>query len=94
MGKGQWMYEVKAQAADTLGIPKDVVLKEPVITITGRRNMYIENYNRIISFGEQEIRIQGKTCKISVIGKRLQIEYYTGDDMLITGQIMSVAMEG
>ena len=93
MEKECWSYEAKARAADALGIPKDVALKEPVITITGRRNVYIENYNRIISLGVQEIRIQGKTCKIYVTGKRLQIEYYTKDDMLIRGQIMSVVME-
>ena len=94
MGMEQRMYEGKALAADILGIPKDVALKEPVITITGRRNVYLENYNRIVSFTEQEIRIQGKTCRISVTGKRLQIVYYTRDDMLITGQIVAVTMEG
>ncbi len=93
MGKGKSLYEVKAQAADVLGIPKDVALGEPVITITGRRNVYIENYNRIISFGEQEVRLQARTCKILVIGKRLKIEYYTKDDMLISGQILSVITE-
>ena len=84
---------VRTQAADALNIPKDVMLGEPVITITGRQNVYIENYNRIISFEEHEIRIQAKTCKISVCGKRLRIEYYTKDEMLIAGQILSVVTE-
>ena len=42
---------------------------------------------------DDEIKIQGKTCRIIVRGKRLAIEYYTGDDILISGLIQSVATE-
>ncbi len=77
-----------------MGIPQDVIPGEPVITVTGRRNVYIENYNRIISFIDNEIKIQAKTCRIIVRGKRLEIEYYTGDDILITGVIGAVLTEG
>lgn len=85
---------VLSQAASFMGIPRDVIPGEPVITVTGRRNVYIENYNRIISFIDNEIKIQAKTCRIIVRGKRLEIEYYTGDDILITGVIGAVLTEG
>lgn len=85
---------VFSQAADFLHIPQDVIPGEPIITVTGRRNVYIENYNRIISFLDNEVKIQAKTCKIIVQGKRLEIQYYTGDDILITGMIQAVLMEG
>ena len=85
---------VLSQAASFLGIPQDVIPGEPVITVTGRRNVYIENYNRIISFVDNEIKIQAKTCRVIVRGKRLGIEYYKGDDILITGVIGAVLTEG
>lgn len=81
------------KAAALLHIPQDVIPGEPVITITGRRNVYIENYHRIISFLDDEVKIQAKTCRIIVQGKRLGIAYYSGDDILITGMISSVLME-
>lgn len=84
---------VLAQAASFLNIPQDVIPGEPVITVTGRRNVYIENYNRIISFVDNEIKIQAKTCRVIVQGKRLEIQYYTGDDILITGLIGAVLTE-
>ena len=87
------MGKMMEQAGSMLHIPKDVAAGEPVITITGRRNVYIENYKRIVSFMDDEIKIQGKTCRITVRGKRLAIEYYTGDDILISGLILSVATE-
>ncbi len=88
------MFEnIRGQAASALHIPRDVALGEPVITVTGRQNVYIENYNRIVSFHEEEIRLQARTCRIVISGKRLRIEYYTKDDMMIAGQIGSVRME-
>jgi sporulation protein YqfC len=87
------MSNMFSQAASFLHIPKDVIPGEPVITMTGRQNVYIENYNRIISFVDNEVKIQARTCRIIVEGKRLEIRYYTGDDILITGIIHSVVTE-
>ncbi len=87
------LNHVKDETAAVLKIPKDVIPGEPMVTITGRQKVYIENYHRIVSFQEEEIKLQAKTCRILVYGKRLRIEYYTKDDMMIAGQIGSVAIE-
>ena len=87
------MAKMIEQAGAMLHIPMDVAAGEPVITVTGRRNVYIENYRRIVSFMDDEVKIQAKTCRITVRGKRLAIEYYTGDDILISGMIHTVATE-
>ena len=87
------MAKMIEQAGAMLHIPMDVAAGEPVITITGRQKVYIENYHRIVSFQEEEIKLQAKTCKIVVQGKRLRIEYYTKEEMLIAGQIGLVFME-
>ena len=36
------------------------------------------------------IRIQTKIGQIKIIGKSLQIDYYTNDEMKITGRITSI----
>ena len=41
--------QFQEMAAKSLHIPADVALGEPVITITGRRRVYLENYERIVS---------------------------------------------
>lgn len=87
------LKNVKDQTASVLSIPKDVIPGEPIVTITGRQKVYIENYHRIVSFQDEEIKLQAKTCRILVQGKRLRIEYYTKDDMMIQGQIGCVAIE-
>ena len=88
------LKSVKDQTASAFSIPKDVIPGEPMVTMTGRQKVYIENYHRIVSFQDEEIKLLAKTCRILVHGKRLRIEYYTRDDMLIAGLIHSVSMEG
>ena len=41
--------QFQEMVAKSLHIPADVALGEPVITITGRRRVYLENYERIVS---------------------------------------------
>lgn len=84
--KNDW----KNKLADASGIPKDVVLKAPIITITGQTELLIENYRGILEYTNQFVRIQTKIGRIKITGERLYIPYYTNDEMKITGHIISV----
>ena len=76
--------------ADAVNMPKDVVLGVPIITLTGQVELLIENYRGILEYTDQLIRVQTKSGQIRVQGKRLQIAYYTNDEMKVTGHIQSV----
>ena len=78
------------KAAEAAGMPKDVVFGVPVITILGRNEICIENYRGIIEYTEQLVSIQTKSGQIRLTGKRLKIEYYTNDEMKITGCLESL----
>ena len=73
--------------AEAACMPKDVVLGVPIVTIIGECEINIENYRGIIEYTDLLIRIKIKNGQIKIIGKRLQIEYYTNDDMRIVGKI-------
>ncbi|MGC4019861.1 MAG: YabP/YqfC family sporulation protein [Muricomes sp.] len=74
-------------------MPKDVVLGAAVVTIIGAGEVCIENYRGIIEYTDVLIRVQTKGYQIKLQGKHLQIEYYTNDEMKITGQIVSLEYE-
>ena len=50
----------------------------------------MENYRGILEYSPEAIVLQGKTCQISIFGKRMSIDYYTNEDMKITGCIECV----
>lgn len=72
---------------ESLKLPKDSMLGASIVTLTGNTEAFIENYKGIIEYTSEVILLQGKTCKIEICGKRLNIVYYTNEDMKISGWI-------
>lgn len=81
---------IKTKMAAATNLPKDVVLGVPIVTVTGQMEVCIENYRGIIEYTDVLIRIQSKAGQIKISGKRMQIDYYTNDEMKITGRIKSI----
>lgn len=81
---------LKARMANAANLPKDVVLGAPIVTITGKTELCVENYRGIIEYTEKLVRIQTKTGQLKIHGNRLQIDYYTNDEMKVTGRIIKI----
>lgn len=81
---------LKSRIADSSGVPKDVLLGVPIVTITGQMEANVENYRGIIEYTDLLVRIKSKSGQIRISGKNLQIAYYTNDEMKITGHIEKV----
>lgn len=81
----------KEKIVEKLMLPKDLMLGSAIITVTGRKEAYIENYRGIIEYTGNLIRLQTKTCVIEVEGTSLNIAYYTNDEMKITGYIDAIS---
>ena len=83
----------KEQVVDSLKLPKDLLLGASIVTLTGNREAWIENYKGIIEYSDTFVLLQGKTCQICISGKCLSIDYYTNEDMKISGCIECVRNE-
>lgn len=80
----------KELLAESFHLPKDTVLGASILTLTGNKEIWIENYRGILEYTDRQILLQAKTCQICIIGKGLSIDYYTNEDMKISGCICSV----
>lgn len=72
---------------DAANMPKDVMLGVPIVTLTGRLEANVENYRGIIEYTDTLIRVKYKDGQIKISGRKLEIGYYTNDEMKITGHI-------
>ncbi|MBO5336298.1 MAG: YabP/YqfC family sporulation protein [Lachnospiraceae bacterium] len=77
----------KENFIETLQLPKDVCLGALRVTLTGNREAWIENYRGILEYTDKMILLQAKTCQVCFEGSRLSIDYYTNEDMKISGCI-------
>ena len=82
-GSKEWVVE-------SLKRPKDTMLGASIVTVTGNREAFIENYKGILEYTKESIVLQGKNCKICFEGRQLSIDYYTNEDMKISGSIEAV----
>ena len=84
------MFVIKSKLAEKLNIPQDISDGLPIVTVTGKNEIYVENYKGIIEYGKFCIKIQTKVCRVTFSGKNLEIVYYTNVDMKIIGEIESI----
>jgi len=80
----------KELMVESLKLPKDSMLGASIVTITGNSEVFVENYRGILEYSRETILLQGKTCKIELTGKKLNIVYYTNEDMKISGRISAI----
>ena len=79
--------EIKSKIARKLNIPEDISDGLPIVTVTGKSEVYVENYRGIIEYSKNQIKIQTKCGRICITGEELEIAYYTNTDMKIIGKL-------
>ena len=89
----QKSLKFREQVIEQLELPKDFVLKDALVTITGRRELLIEKYKGILIYEDSFIKIQAKNCRIEITGTHLNIDYYTNEEMKITGFLQQIQYE-
>ena len=77
----------KEKLINALELPKDVCMGALRVTLTGNSEVWIENYRGILEYTGERILLQAKTCQVCLEGSRLSIDYYTNEDMKISGNI-------
>lgn len=94
MGKRDHLTSgLKDSVVRAFALPADLAYGSVLLSVTGQNELLIENYRGILEYKDEHVRIQAKGCRILIVGKRLQIEYYTNDEMKIKGWIEQIIYE-
>ncbi|MCH5274386.1 MAG: YabP/YqfC family sporulation protein [Lachnospiraceae bacterium] len=80
----------KEMLVESLKLPKDMMMGAFMLSMTGNREAFIENYRGILEYTDTCILLQTKSGQVRFEGTGLVIEYYTNEDMKIGGYIQSV----
>lgn len=76
-----------------LEMPLEISSGEPKITVTGFKEMLIENYKSILEYQEFFVRISTHIGIININGFDLKLEEMTTDDLMIKGKIEGIDFE-
>lgn len=55
------------------------------------KQIYIENYRKLILYTNQEIIVDAKDCRVRILGNSLFMKYYSKFEMIIAGCITEVS---
>lgn len=87
------MKGIREAAADAWGMPKDVIMNMPKLSIGGNREIYIENYKGILEYTSEEIRLSTTIGVVRIAGKNLTVERIRLTDIFISGYFRVVEYE-
>lgn len=77
--------------SESIALPPDVLAGAPIVTMHGRNAIYVENHKKITEYSEERILIQTGSCRLAIEGKRLKIDYFTKEELKISGLILQVS---
>ncbi len=80
-------HKLKENISDALELPKEITLNLPLITITGRQEICIENYKGILEYGDNKMRIKTEVGIVLIEGKNIVIKHITSEILILKGAI-------
>lgn len=78
------------RVTEMLDLMPDILEGAIIINIYGNETALVENYQSIIEYSQNQIKLQGKHIKLLIEGEDLLIDRFTEDDCKIYGRIEEV----
>jgi sporulation protein YqfC len=73
-----------------LGLPKEVALNLPLISIYGHEEINIENYKGMVEYSEEKIRLSTTIGIICIKGRKLVVKQITSESVSVKGVLTAV----
>ncbi|MEX0974816.1 MAG: YabP/YqfC family sporulation protein [Bacillota bacterium] len=87
------LKKLRQEISEILELPLDVGMDLPKVTIIGNLGVLIQNHRGLIQYSPEKIVIGVGKGQIAILGKSLEIEEVSKEDMIVRGLLGSVQME-
>ena len=75
-------------------MPSELVTNRSRMVMLGNTEFMIENYDGIIEYEVNRIRVSTASGKVAIIGEELTISELDNEELLVSGRIKSIELEG
>lgn len=72
---------------------RDVMEGSFLLSMIGNDRLWLENYDSILVYNDQEILLMAKKMKLRILGEQLNIESYGSVEMKLKGKIHTIQFE-
>lgn len=91
MQKGRGILRDMLQAAD---MPGEMLSGTPLMELTGSVRFFMENHQGITEYTAERIGVRVPNGTVAVVGRNLTIARMTAKQLVITGRISMVELQG
>ncbi|MCI5499995.1 MAG: YabP/YqfC family sporulation protein [Clostridiales bacterium] len=78
---------LRERTAQLLDLPADGAAGLPRAELTGDRELYLEHYKGILSYGREEIHVDGGAWVLRVLGRDLELKAMREGELRIVGWV-------
>lgn len=71
----------------------DMIAGQPMLSMMGNHSITISNYQSILEYSTEQIRISTKKYPVTITGEKLCIRYSMKDEIKIAGNIFAVSYQ-
>lgn len=88
--KKKKLQTVRSTVSEMFELPKEITLNMPKISLIGNNQMLVENHRGIIEYTPNIIRVNSTVGVIRVQGNELHLRNIVAEDIMISGEIVSI----
>jgi sporulation protein YqfC len=86
--------KIKKRFVEIGDLPSELITNCSRMVLYGNREFKIENYDGIIEYEVNKIRVSTASGIISIIGDNLTLSELNNDELLVSGLIKNIDLEG
>lgn len=87
------MRGIREYIAETMALPKDVMLDLPRVSICGDKEVYVENHKGLGGCTDTDVTIKMNGGLLHIHGEKLRIIAFRSDYLVINGEFEGVSYE-
>jgi sporulation protein YqfC len=87
---GRKSSHFREEILSSMEVPGDLACQDVLLSVTGNRQICLENYKSILGYTEGEIHVLTKNGSLRILGSHLEICSYREEEMLIKGHVREI----
>ena len=81
---------ISERLTQALDIPREIIMDLPIITLTGNKEINIENFSSLLEYTKYKIRLNTRSGVLVIEGVELEAKNMTAEKICIKGNILHI----
>ena len=82
-----FFYYAKSKVSEKLNLPISAILGDPLVELTGKSKIRVENHKGIVKYTSDEVRLNTVLGTLVIKGKGLVMNSLITEEILLEGEI-------